>query len=499
MNNVWLALPSVTDSFAWTLAWQSTLWLALGCSPGDSCAAPGAGAPGARAGGPGGPHFTGSHPDGATPGVGSAPSPSCGSRRQSRTPTQFAPGVRCGRWRSWRLGNGGSLRRPAVRPRRRTNRKAPKCHPPPRRCPPTASNRGRAVSARKPDDRACLPSGSPARSRCCCGLLASLRAGRRVVRQASAETDAGRLAALGDAARTLAIWSQPVLRVSTAVRCPMIWCWGRQPVLIVPRSTAGHDKLSWSAIFRHELAHWLRRDHWAALCADLVVIALWWQPLAWRVRRRLALLREHACDDWVLATGGAAADYAESLLSLVPERHPAIGLSVLGSSQSLKERLERLFTDVRVVPRVGTARVALAVAVVVAAIVGVSLAQQGSGADKAASSAERRLPLCRAQGRLENQAVSADFPVGSCSRTANPPPAQIYFTRSSAPPPGEPQATTGSQGEFELAVPADVEFRCAVAADRGRQAGVWPRLDRGGGTEENVRPDVDAGDRRSAH
>ena len=30
MNNAWLALPSVTDTFAWTLAWQSTLWLALG-------------------------------------------------------------------------------------------------------------------------------------------------------------------------------------------------------------------------------------------------------------------------------------------------------------------------------------------------------------------------------------------------------------------------------------------------------------------------------------
>ncbi len=30
MNNAWLALPLVTDTFAWTLAWQSTLWLALG-------------------------------------------------------------------------------------------------------------------------------------------------------------------------------------------------------------------------------------------------------------------------------------------------------------------------------------------------------------------------------------------------------------------------------------------------------------------------------------
>ena len=55
--------------------------------------------------------------------------------------------------------------------------------------------------------------------------------------------------------------------------------------------------------------------------------------------------------------------------------------------------------------------------------------------------------------------VSADSPAGSCSRTAIPRPARrVYFTRSSAPPPAEPQATTGRNGEFEFSVPADVLF-----------------------------------------
>jgi beta-lactamase regulating signal transducer with metallopeptidase domain len=456
MNNAWLALPSVTDTFAWTLAWQSTLWLALGLLAGRILR----------------PYPARAHLALVLAALAAVISPVL--TRTSRhlewgvLPPSNVAAARVGTpmqlLAASAAGDGfvGEQRRQSAT----TAVTAPATIEP-------VSSRGTQTSAAAIPAR--IESWLAARRESltialvtvwiACSfallmrLLVSLRAGRRVVRQASAETDAGRLAALGDAVRTLAIGSAPVLRVSTAVRCPMIWCWGRQPVLIVPRATAEQDKLSWSAIFRHELAHWLRRDHWAALCADLVVIALWWQPLAWRVRRRLALLREHACDDWVLATGGAAADYAESLLSLVPERHPAIGLSVLGSSQSLKERLERLFTDVRVVPRVGTARVAIAVAVVVAAIVGVSLAQQGSGADKAASGA--KAPLAALQGPigLENQAGLRRFSGRVVQPDGNPAAgARVYFTRSSAPPPAEPQATTGRNGEFEFSVPADVLF-----------------------------------------
>src|SRR5580698_6827736 len=134
----------------------------------------------------------------------------------------------------------------------------------------------------------------------------------------------------------------------------MIWCWGRRPVLLVPESAAQSGGVNWRSVFCHELAHLVRRDHWSALWAEVLVIALPWQPLAWRSRRRLAFLREQACDDWVLAAGSRATEYAESLLSFLPQRTPAIGLSVLGEQESLKHRLERLLAAVRVNPRVGT-------------------------------------------------------------------------------------------------------------------------------------------------
>ena len=86
----------------------------------------------------------------------------------------------------------------------------------------------------------------------------------------------------------------------------MIWCWGTRPAAIVPESAAQSGGVNWRSVFCHELAHLVRRDHWSALWAEVLVIALPWQPLAWRSRRRLAFLREQSCDDWVLAAGGEA-------------------------------------------------------------------------------------------------------------------------------------------------------------------------------------------------
>jgi beta-lactamase regulating signal transducer with metallopeptidase domain len=456
MNNVWLALSSVSDSFAWALAWQSTLWLALGLFAG---------------------RLLRRHPARAHLALVLATLAALISPILTRAARHLEWGVlppsdvaaaRVGTpmqlLATSAAGDGfvGEQRRQSAT----TAVTAPATNEP-------VSSRGTQTSAAAIPAR--IESWLAARRESltislvtvwiACSLAlslrlaASLQAGRHVVRQASAETDAGRLAALGEAARTLAIGSAPVLRVSTAVRCPMIWCWGRQPVLIAPRSTAGQDKLSWSAIFRHELAHWLRRDHWAALGADLVVIAVWWQPLAWRVRRRMALLREQACDDWVLAGGGKASDYADSLLSFAEELRPAVGLSMLGGNCSLKDRLEHLFADVRVTPRVGTAGVAAAVFVVMTAVVGVSLAQQRPQADQAAARSTTTVGGQRPQVHFDGQAGSRRFSgrvVQPDGRAASG--ARVYFTRSSAPARGELKATTGGNGEFEFSVPSDALF-----------------------------------------
>ncbi len=190
-------------------------------------------------------------------------------------------------------------------------------------------------------------------------VTTSMLAGRRLVRRSVREEHPGLLAALGEARQLLGVFGDVSLRASSVARCPMIWCWGRRPVLLVPPSAGDQSGISWCSIFCHELAHWLRRDHLSALWTELLVIALPWQPLAWLSRRHLSALREQACDDWVLASMREATDYAESLVNLVPQNSPTFALPALRSYESLKRRLEHVLAGVRVTPRAGRNWIAL--------------------------------------------------------------------------------------------------------------------------------------------
>jgi len=85
---------------------------------------------------------------------------------------------------------------------------------------------------------------------------------------------------------------------SPRIRSPVIWCWGRRPVLVAPVAT-GQSEMNWTGVLCHELAHWKRRDHIAGLWAELTVCFLPWQPILWWAKSRLTYLSEQACDDWV--------------------------------------------------------------------------------------------------------------------------------------------------------------------------------------------------------
>jgi beta-lactamase regulating signal transducer with metallopeptidase domain len=209
-------------------------------------------------------------------------------------------------------------------------------------------------------------------------LIGSLAAAARMVRQSKSHTDYQLLIALREAANALGVGSSPRLQVSTAVRSPMIWCWGMSPAVLLPESDVGQPKILWRSIFCHELAHLVRHDHWSALWAELVVVLVPWQPLAWRARRRLAFLREQACDDWVLFSSSVAAtDYAESLLQLVAQGSPVHALAAVSSNESLKRRLEHVLGGLRVAPRVGLRWIIVTGLLALCAIAGIGFAQQG--------------------------------------------------------------------------------------------------------------------------
>jgi beta-lactamase regulating signal transducer with metallopeptidase domain len=167
------------------------------------------------------------------------------------------------------------------------------------------------------------------------------------------------------------------IRCSERVHSPVIWCWGRQPVLLMQKAISdSQEGTDWMSVFCHELAHWRRRDHLSGLFAELLAAVLPWHSLLWWARGRLLKLSEQACDDWVLATGQSGVDYAEILLGLAAERQMAFLPTVIGKEKTMHTRIRRIIQDNGSDPRLGT-RWALAVgALAFCTTVGVAVAQR---------------------------------------------------------------------------------------------------------------------------
>jgi len=146
------------------------------------------------------------------------------------------------------------------------------------------------------------------------------------------------------------------LYYSNRILSPVIWCWRKNPCLLVPNlMKQSEDKVDWISVLSHELAHWKRRDQITGLLAELVVCILPWNPLLWWSKRRLVGFSEQACDDWVIATGSPCTDYADSLLNLTPAGNMAFVPAVVRSKKGLAQRVKRILRDSCKNPRTGFA------------------------------------------------------------------------------------------------------------------------------------------------
>ncbi|MHC5006606.1 MAG: M56 family metallopeptidase [Planctomycetota bacterium] len=188
-------------------------------------------------------------------------------------------------------------------------------------------------------------------------LVVSAVRGRRLL--ASATTISG--GPLSDlaraAARELGFRNPPVVLVSPSVSCPAIWCWGRRPRLLLPQHTTADAELF--GVLCHELAHCKRRDHLASLGGQLALCLLPWNPLVWLANRRLRDLSEQACDAWALAAGESPTTYAETLLGLIPQRHPSLALAAVNGRRALTRRITRILKPGPGNPRLGAGWVTL--------------------------------------------------------------------------------------------------------------------------------------------
>ena len=130
-------------------------------------------------------------------------------------------------------------------------------------------------------------------------------------------------------------------------------------------------------ILVHEAAHISRLDHWANLAGKIVQALCWPHPLVAFVLNRIEVEREHACDDWVVATTGQPASYAKSLTRLVEvvlagrQRQPLLASSVIGKGPRVSKRVAMLLDRTRnfapriSLPKLGMSLVCLAVFVAI--------------------------------------------------------------------------------------------------------------------------------------
>ena len=186
----------------------------------------------------------------------------------------------------------------------------------------------------------------------------------------------------------------PVVCAVDAAITPLLWVRPTGPVIVMPTSLA--ERLSdeqITCIFCHELAHYVRRDHWSIAFAFLVAALFWWHPVAWWARREMRAAQEVCCDGLVLATGAAARRcYAETLfqaLEFVQTHrpfHPSL-VSGLGSSSSLQRRFE-MIASLNVSRRFSWGAAAFVIACASAALCFPVRGQSQTAADEARLSAE---------------------------------------------------------------------------------------------------------------
>ncbi len=113
-----------------------------------------------------------------------------------------------------------------------------------------------------------------------------------------------------DSPRSARLCVSDRLRVPTAIGFT-------NPLVVIPSWTMRElSAAELHPILLHELAHLRRRDDWTNLLQKILGALFFFHPAVWWIGKKLALEREMACDDMVLASTTTPRAYAECLVSL---------------------------------------------------------------------------------------------------------------------------------------------------------------------------------------
>jgi len=141
------------------------------------------------------------------------------------------------------------------------------------------------------------------------------------------------------------------IRVSSDIDVPVAIGF-RRPAIVFPRAVIERESIAdLDQIAMHEYAHLERYDDWGNLAQRAIEAVLWYHPVVAFVGRAIALEREIACDDYVVARTGRAHRYAACLWKLVessglPAR-PLVAPGALLSPKAITVRIEALLDSRR--------------------------------------------------------------------------------------------------------------------------------------------------------
>ncbi len=178
------------------------------------------------------------------------------------------------------------------------------------------------------------------------------------------------------------------VRISEGISTPMVAGLVR-PMILFPAALA--QRLSDEEIDHaglHEMAHIRRWDDWVNLAQKLVEAVWFFHPAVWWAGRELSLMREMACDEWVISRPVEPKAYASCLTRLLELSRsggvPVLAAGAVRGRWQISKRIEALLDHGKVPgPRIsmraflrGTLVVMAAVAACAAMVPLIELAQE---------------------------------------------------------------------------------------------------------------------------
>ena len=133
---------------------------------------------------------------------------------------------------------------------------------------------------------------------------------------------------------------------SDRVNCPAAFGFFRPAIVFPTWAMRDLSIEELKVILLHELAHLRRWDDWTNLFQQIVKAILFFHPAVWWIENRLALEREMACDDVVLAHTANPRAYAASLISFAEKVRHGRELSLVQAAAGRMRQISHRITQI---------------------------------------------------------------------------------------------------------------------------------------------------------